>query len=418
MTNNIAPARSEESVAEALGSHGTVVAYQVGQRFRKFTPVQTEDLASVFDAHGFPDSAKALRVYQGDSVAALTTVVSRRGKSHCGRAAASATKSATSGHSVEFTISKLETDNPDVKSWGIYRHERAPGERSRSQAIGARVYATPDCNVWVAEPVDASPDEACLGIAQIIAAEARSLLVASETSDVSYALGKAYLDAKCFSFISRGSYVATYGTPETARLISLINALESYWDGQARAGVRVRYVKVTQADVQTLSESVVDDLETRVAELVGHIRDYSGRGPDGTPLRKGTLSRRREDAERLLADIEQQKALIGEWAERFASRAQQLRSTFATAVDGLSLELPDWADDCADEDEGAAVRLPAAAPPVVVSAPVEPAPDPEWCEFCREQPCGCEPDDFATAPLPLAPAAPVATTADSDAFDL
>ena len=378
----------ETRVETALSSSpGRVVAFMLGHRFRRFPSADRAPLADRFAEHGFEHVAELVRtVTPGDALAA---VVGRHGKTRC----SAYSKAKSNGSTVVFSLDKLESE-PDVRSWGVYRAERPKGERGSKPRIGARVFASAALGIVAAPPVDEPEDPDCRALADALAAEAREHQLKADTSDVGHALTTAYVDAGCYSFISRGLYLAEVSAPATPRLVALVDAVrEAYWSDATREGVRVRAVKVTESDVDSVSDAVLDDLERKVAQLVNQLRVYQAQGAEKT--RETTLTKRREDCARILQQIERHKFLLGDWAARFGGQAESLRDAFNAAVSGAPLDLPDWAESAGDpdaEDESAPASAPAAAAaPSPAVAPSAPAPQPQSEEEVFES--GSDPDD-------------------------
>lgn len=356
-------------VETALGGNpGRVIAYMCGQRTRAYTPVLRAELAELFARHGFDTAADSLLAPDGDPLRALQASVSRRSTGYATRAGAKL----SNGSEVTFKVDKLPTDDDAVKSWGIYRADRARGERGARWHYGARVYASADGTIAAADPVDSATDADCLALAERIAGDARTLLHHADTVDVSTALTAAYQQAGCYPFVARGCYLASADAEPTARLVACLTEIrQRYYSEADRAGIRVSAIRVTEADAASVSDAVVDDVERQCSELADALRDYAGRDAAKAP-RGATLERRVDAARALLAQIERQRSIMGAWADRFAAQVASLRDAYAQGVAGYTLDLPDW---CDAEPDSCPVAAPAPAKPADPE-PVPPAPTP------------------------------------------
>jgi hypothetical protein len=357
--------RIETTVEGALGSHGDVVAYMAGHKFVRFAPVERASIAAVFADGAFPKSAEKLtEITAPDSLAAI---VARSGKVLCSRMG----RLRSNGHTIAFSLDKLETDDPTVKSWGLYRAERPKGERGSKPRIGARVFARPDGTIGTAPPVDEPEDPDCMALADQIAAEAQAHLSHADASDVSVALVQAYTDAGCYSFLARGLYIAEAGREATARLVKLVDAVRgAFWNEAERRGVRCRTLAVTRQDEAAVSDAVLDDLERKVADLVADLRRCQA---SSDTVRLSTLVRRQKDSAAILADLDRHKALLGQWTDKFSGQAESLRRAFQAAVDGAVLELPAWAEGIESPEDSGETGVSPVAPEATPNPPAAPA---------------------------------------------
>ena len=350
-----------EQVEAALSDGSEIVAYQVGQRYPRFAGCPRVAFADVLEAYGYSHAAKSVR--ECSAPRALQAVISRRGKAKAARLG----RSMSNGLRVDCTIMPLDTDNPDVRSFGIYLSERPKGERGAAPVCRARVYACPDGTIAAARPVDTDEHPAAVQLAEEIAKEAHNLVANCEVVDVSAALCDCYEEAGALPFLGKGSYLVRHDDAGQ-RLVACLNAIRGgFYDEDSRQGIRARAVAVTARDRAAVSDAVIDSVESRVAELAGQLRSVDGK------TRASTLESRRAECAAILRDIDAHRELLGQWAERFAGQAAQVRQAFDQAVAGQTIDLPDWLDTAAAPE--APVSSPEPAAPAE-SAP-EAAPEPE-----------------------------------------
>lgn len=359
-----------EAIAEQAGATGKIVAYQLGARYPRFGGVSREALAQVFDAHNFTAAAKDMRDI--DDRRALSEAVSRRSKTLC-EAQARVLRNGAGALKVKFVCRELDTAQDHMRAWGIVREERASAERSATYSVGARVFVSP-AGIFAADPIDTSPDADCMVIAKELARYAQWLLTNADTPDASRALTLMYSESNALSFIARGTYLAPIGRPGTDRVVKAIREIYAkFYSETSRSGIRARAVAVTEHDQAALSDSVIDDFDTRAAELIGFLKGEVGR----SNVKQATLAARYDAARNFLADLGPAKSLLGTWCERFEKIGTAIRDAYSAAVDGQTLALPDEVASVTDPD--AEVPLPVEIPADVplVEPEHEPPSEPE-----------------------------------------
>jgi hypothetical protein len=316
-----------------------------------------EALATVFEAHGFAAQAKQLRDVDAERAlgAAVGPVAQRRG-----------------ADGIKIDAIEAESADDHKKAYAVTRYSRQAGERMPVQEPGgARVFTYMD-QVYAAAPRPGDGPEIpeCRAVAEAIATEANWRITnARFSTDVSKALTNAVRDGGACRFTSKGSYIGREGTSGTARLVALFNELRAtFYNEATRQGLRTTPTALRGGDEQALSDSVVDALETKVEEIAANMRAEAG----NSKTRKGTLQKRRDECEALLADLNNARELCGAFAERLSARVGELKRSYDGAVDAVSLELPAWVTDDSEADDNAVIG-PVATP----ATPAEPEPTAE-----------------------------------------
>jgi hypothetical protein len=329
--------QSTES-AEAIvnAASGVVIARQFGTLYPGGGGASREALATVFEAHGFAAQAKQLRDVDAERAlgAAVGPVAQRRG-----------------ADGIKIDAIEAESADDHKKAYAVTRYSRQAGERMPVQEPGgARVFTYMD-QVYAAAPRPGDGPEIpeCRAVAEAIATEANWRITnARFSTDVSKALTNAVRDGGACRFTSKGSYIGREGTSGTARLVALFNELRAtFYNEATRQGLRTTPTALRGGDEQALSDSVVD-------------------------ARKGTLQKRRDECEALLADLNNARELCGAFAERLSARVGELKRSYDGAVDAVSLELPAWVTDDSEADDNAVIG-PVATP----ATPAEPEPTAE-----------------------------------------
>lgn len=353
-----------ERLTEEAAAGGQVIAYQLGTVYPCFDGAARSELSNVFSRHGFEKAAD--RILDIDAERALAAASRGVGKRRDG-----------------LRVDALEADTEHGRAVGVYRVDRAPGERASRFTLGARVF-TFDGRVHAAPPVDAAEIPEALSLGRDLAERANWLLEHADTQALSHVLTECVRrEAGALPFIGRGIYVARVGHASTERLVELFRELrDRFYNEASRTGVRASALVVTAQDKTALSDAVIDEMERRLEEIEESLRDEANRA-----VKPDTLERRRDTCEQILSDLSPVRDLIGRWNERLAERALRLRNAYQRAVDGIALELP------GDE---AAEAPPVAAPPAPPAAePFQPAPVRELRAADSSQP---KPENDAEAP--------------------
>lgn len=349
-----------ERIATEAAQGGKIIAYQLGALYPKFEGADRKELAEIFERHGFPRAAAS--VLDIDLDRALNEASGRIG----GR------------RKDGLKVDKLEadTDAAHVRAWGIYRVVRQRGERGAQFALGARVYSTKE-SIHYAPPLEGSSDPECVKLADELLAKAQWLATNADTSAVSIALGQAIEEAGAYGFISRGSYVVRAGRVGTDRILACFKELRGrFYDETRRSGLRCSVVAITAHDQQALSDSVIDDAEVQVAELVAQLRLEAG----STSVRVTTLARRRQECVSLLDKLRPLRELIGTFSGRLEGIVTGVAKAYNEADEAVNLEVPEFllGDGAPPEGElesapesGPAEAAPESAP---ASAPAPEAP--------------------------------------------
>jgi hypothetical protein len=332
MAGSKAIASAEALVADASG---TTIAYECAGRYPCFQGASRAELKEIFERHGFPRAATTLdttpEVAFGDAVA-------RYG-------AATVRKHAKAG---EVVLTQVQAEQGHARAYVVEHVERVEGERQPRRKPGARLFLSGD-EVFAAPPIDAPELEVCAAVATEVAAIARHLVTTADTTAVSRAMTQAYSEAGAMPWIARGAYIAPVGRSGTDRLVALVTELRArYYDEKARCGLRLSAVPIKSGEkqsVQALVDAVLDDVSREVDDLVSQCRDESGRNN----VRSSTLTRRRDQAQAILAKIAEFEGLMGAWAERFRRAATEVANAYNAAIDGKDLSLPEWAETYASE---------------------------------------------------------------------
>lgn len=358
----------ERNAAERLVEQATgkVIARQFGTKYPGGGGAPRGPVATIFERHGFAESASKLRDI--DAERALSSAVgpyrSKAGPRNSDRS---------------FKVDPIKADSADAHgvAFGIYMLRAVDGEKlPRQLPGGARLFTYMD-RVYAAAPRDGDGPEIpeCRQLADRIAAEANWLLDNARFSkEVSKAITHAVSEAGAYPFISKGAYVAREDNPRTAQLVGLFDELRrTFYDEANRRGLRTSHVALRGGDEQALSDSVLDDFQSRVAALVKSLRGEAG----NAKTRASTLETRRAECEAILADMGPVRDLCGAFAERIAQQVADLQTAYATAVNAVDLVLPDWAAQA--EAAGEDVSEDEALASLFVfqpNVPVEPAPAP------------------------------------------
>jgi hypothetical protein len=362
----------DQSTAERLVEQATgkIIARQFGTKYPGGGGAPRGPVATIFERHGFTESAGKVRDIDAEKAlsAAVTPFRSKAGPRGADRS---------------FKVDQLKLDSADAHgiAFGIYMLKAVEGEKLPKQLPGgARLFTYQD-RVYATGPRDGDGPEIpeCRALADRIAAEANWLLDNARFSkEVSKAITHAVTEAGAYPFISKGAYVAREDNPATARLVALFDELRStFYDEAKRRGLRTSHVAIRGGDEQALSDSVLDDFQSRVAALVKSLRGEAG----NAKTRASTLETRRAECEAILADLGPVRELCGAFAERLAQQVNDLQTAYNGAANAVDLQLPDWASEAeaagedVTEDDGALVNLFVFEP----NAPVAPvaAPEPE-----------------------------------------
>lgn len=370
--------------AEALvaDTQGRTIAYECAGRYPCFKGASRGALKQSFLDHGFATSAAR---FDTTAENALSEAVQRYSR-------AVIAKYSNPRSSSTLSVTEVPVEPGHARAWLVEQVEKKAGERQPVRTPGARVFLSGD-DIYAAPPVDGQEIPACASVARELRDIAQWLQATADTTVVSRAMTSAYAEAGAFPWINRGSYVAAEGRPGTARLVALITELRSkYYDPGTRCGLRLSAVPIKSGEeqsVQALVDAVLDEVSTKVDKLVGKLKDESGR----SNVRASTYATRRDECQEVLQIISQYRGLMGEWADRFTKIAGDAAGAYNAAVDGQSLELPEWAADysSATSSEGEDAACPVPVPPqpaVAEAAPAAPEPAPEPAK-------PTEPDPFA-----------------------
>jgi hypothetical protein len=352
-------AQAEDLMTASEGA--PIIAYQLGTLYPGFKGALRDEVAAIFERHGFDKLGASIREISAERALASTVGTVGRARRD------------------GLRVDPLEADTADshVRAWGVYRVIRRAGERASTFTIGARVFAAGE-TIAYASPVDDVTDPECYKLAQEIVADAQRAQLYAVAADISKALSLAVTEARALPFVSRGAYVAPIGLPGTARIVNLFADLRAaFYDSATRTGLRCTAVAVTSHDRDAVSDAVLDDLEERIAMAAAQLREEAGRGN----IRTGTLQRRREELAALLSDVDARSAWLGNRHGGLTKAACKLRDCYAGAVDAAALAFPaelaalaDGAGASATQSEAPA-SVPAPEPPVApapVAAPVAP----------------------------------------------
>lgn len=354
-----------ERIIEAAMQGGRVIAYQTGVLYPKFTDVDREELALLFEKHGFAKAAKRLRDI--DAHRALASVVGRIGSHR---------------RDGLRTTPLTHTEGDHVLAYQVEQLVQHGKERAGSVA-GARVFSAP-AGLFAAPPVAAAEIPACRMLAEELRVRADRLVTHADTGAVSRAITGMIEEARAFRFIAKGSYVLRAGDPTADRVVACVRDIRArFYDAPARSGIRASAVEIAEHgdNRDAVSDAVIDDAERQAAALVAQLRSEAG----SATTRLSTLAKRREEAARLLASIAPVRDMLGGFAERIESIARAVADSYNAATTAETLSCPAWlteatagmgAADADPDSSPQAAPAPAAAPAATrtpVPAPVDDA---------------------------------------------
>jgi len=346
---------SAESIVSDAAQGGTLVAYQVGCRYPRFTGVNREALAAVFERHGFEPIATKLREYSDRD--ALAHAVTRPGQ--IGR------------KGLHIVPVKRKAGDHD-QAWVICRASEV-GAEDVAHAPGARVFSSP-AGLFAAPPIDGAEDPDCRALANALVARAQSLMHTCDGGTVSAACSSALETVAAYPFLSKGSYILRAGDPSAERLVSLYRDLrDSFYDETRRAGIQAGVAEITAqpANMMAVSDSVINDAEAKVAALAAQLEADTR----NSKLRAGTLERHRDAAQSVLDALRPVRELLGASFERIEKITSGVLTAYKGATTSADLSFPEWiASDAADLREDADGAVPVSSPEAAAEPPSNPAP--------------------------------------------
>lgn len=338
---------------------GVVIAHQVGILYPGFEGAPRTELSEIFLRHGFPGAST--RVLDIDAARAMTQVAGNVG----------------SRRKDGLRLDSLKPGEGHSAAWGVYRVSAVEDERSSRFVIGARIYVEKGV-LHAASPVEGQTDDACLEFARKLIGEAVWLTANADTATVSTCIGRAIGEAGALAFISRGAYVLREGPDATSRLLACLAELRSrFYSEETRKGLRCTAIAITERDAKALSDSVIDDAEERVREMVEQLRQEAG----SATVRPATLSRRRKECADLLAGLGPVRALLGDFAARLEQAVLQVQTAYNSADAAVDIKFPEFEGASpAAQPEAQPEAAPSSAPAThAAPAPVA-APAPEATE--------------------------------------
>lgn len=339
-----------ENIVSDAAQGGTLLAYQVGCRYPRFTGIPRETFAEMFEKHGFPHVAKRLRSVTEHT--ALAHVCSRPGDV------------ASKGLHV---VAVKRKDGDHVQAWVICRASEV-GAENVEHAPGARVFSSP-AGIFSAPPIQGAEDPQCRALADSLADRARLLASTCDISTVSKACTLALQSIAAYPFLSRGAYILQAGDKGAQRLVALYRDLRtSFYDEAKRAGLQSGVAEITShgaGNQLAVSDAVINDAETQVAKLAAQLDEDRRNGK----LRPGTLARHRDAAQSVLDSLRPVRELLGSSFERVTQLTQAILDSYAAASTAADLVFPDALAEQARELGGDTV-------PSETEEPVSDEPDP------------------------------------------
>jgi hypothetical protein len=349
---------AENIVTDIASQGGTLLAFQVGCRYPRFTGAAREPLAETFERHGFPKIARRLRAIT--PARALAHVCSRPGD--VARAGL---------HLVEVKL----TDSDHQQAWVICRASEV-GVEDVEHTAGARVFSSP-AGCFSAGPIAGSADPACRALADDLAARAALLHSTCDIATVSKSITDALASVAAYPFLSRGAYILRANDPGTQRLVGLYRDLRAqFYDESRRAGLQAGVAEIMghagSGNMLAVSDAVINDAEEQVAALVATLADDQRRSGK---LRTGTLAKHRDAAQGILDAMRPVRELLGASFERIERLTRGVLAAYQAASTPADLEMPDWiTDETADlatADEPSVATTPTADEPTADAADPE-----------------------------------------------
>jgi len=349
---------AENIVTDAASQGGTLLAFQVGCRYPRFTGVPREPLAETFERHDFPKIARRLRAIT--PARALAHVCSRPGD--VARAGL---------HLVE--VKRKAGDHQ--QAWVICRAAEV-GVEDVEHLAGARVFSSP-AGVYSAGSMAGTTDPACKALADDLAARADLLCKTCDIATVSKSITDALASVAAYPFLSRGAYILRASDTGTQRLVGLYRDLRAqFYDEAKRSGLQAGVAEIMghagSGNMLAVSDAVINDAEEQVAALVATLADDQRRSGK---LRTGTLAKHRDAAQGILDAMRPVRELLGASFERIERLTRGVLAAYQAASTPADLEMPDWLTD--ESADLTVTEGPTAAPTVSEPAPTteEPSDD-------------------------------------------
>ena len=355
-----------DRIVQAQAASGELLGYEIGARYPRFGGVSRALVRDIFDRGGFTKVVEGLdRLLEPQ--AALTEAVSRFALATVNEVVRAAKAAGDDG--VKLVIRELEAADDHGRAWGVYREDRAAGERGSRIGIGARLWVSP-AGIGAAAPVDAPSDRWCREVAERLVRRAAWLQQNASTPCVSSAVTGACREAGALAWLNKGAYMALAGNASTERLVAALGELRGVaYDPVKRAGVRVSVLPLRSGDERSTTavvDAVVDDAEAKVSALVKGLRGRQGRARN----RASALESARDEAAAVLAGLDEHASLLGPAMKRIAEMAEAVRAAYAAAVEGEELTLDESIDAELGGDDDA--LPPGSAPPAVEAQPADP----------------------------------------------
>jgi len=317
-----------EAILADAAKGGTVLAYQVGVRYPRCAGAVREDLAVVFESHGFARAASRLR---GITVhTALTHVAGRAGKARRDGLTVVGLKRKAGDHVQVFAVCRATE--------GTAKAKLTPEDVEH--LTGARVFSHAH-GITADAPVTGVEDPACRALAEQIAIDADRIARGwGDRAIVSKALSCALEDARALPFLSRGSYCLRATDPAAKRIADCYREITAtFYDTSKRSGIRCTVVEVAgAANVSVLQDTLIDDAEARALALVEQFAKDRANGA----LQAKTMDARRAQVQALVDSVRPVRELLGTFAERLERITTTVLAEYSAAKSNVDLSFPDW----------------------------------------------------------------------------